>query len=158
MMALLAGLWKLLQGLLAGLGKVANATGQWLRADHNWWRIGCFTAAFGCMVLTFALLDTQHEVVLVRETCTSQKDTLAAEAMTDLTRAQGETATCRVNLQAEVGRRQAVESLAELAIKHAGRTETEAAQELAEWQKRYDQRPKTCDDALKALDTLCPAL
>lgn len=158
MMALLAGLWKLLQGLLAGLGKAANATGQWLRADHNWWRIGCFTAAFACMVLTFALLDTQREVVLVRETCTAQKGALAAEAMTDLAVSQGETATCRVNLQAEVGRRQAVESLAELAIQHAGKTEAEAAQELAEWQKRYDKRPKTCDDALKALDTLCPAL
>lgn len=158
MIQLPLGVAKLLNGALDRIGKIIGGIGDWLRADHNWWRMGCFTAAFGCMVLTFALLESRREIVLVQQTCVAQKETLVANAMTDLTKSQGETATCRVNLQAEVGRRQAVESLAELAIQHAGRTEAQAAQELAEWQKRYDKRPKTCDDALKALDTLCPAL
>lgn len=158
MIQLPIGLLKLASGIATRIGKMIGAAGDWLRADHNWWQVGCIVGAVGCMFLTFSLVGARQEIVLVRETCTAQKDTLAATAMTDLTKSQGETATCRVNLQAEVGRRQAVESLAQLAIQHAGKTEVQAAQELAAWQKRYDAKPKDCTEAVKALDTLCPAL
>ena len=44
------------------------------------------------------------------------------------------------------------------AVAAAQRDEATAERRLADFQRRYVARPKTCDDALKLLDSVCPAI
>lgn len=44
------------------------------------------------------------------------------------------------------------------AVAAAQRDEATAERRLADFQRRYVARPKSCDDALKILDTVCPAI
>ncbi len=150
MIGLVRGVVKFWAGALEFAGRVMGGVGDWLKAEHDWWRMGCLSMAFVVVCLTFAVLDARQEVDLVQAQC----DATQAKANADLDRVRTERDAC----VAEQSTRRVVEQQGTIAVGQARRAEVKAEQDLAAWRESYLDRSADCTAALAALETACPVL
>lgn len=156
-----SGFVQLAFGLWKWAGNVLTAIGDWLRDDHDWWRIGCLLAALSCLLIGFVAHDRQRTIVLVRTQCSAaqqqcsiDKKTLAEQASLQA-RALERVEQLAKEREAELARLRRINvSLA------AENTALKAAAVTArdEYLERYKQRPRTCSDAIAAMAAACPTL
>lgn len=158
---MIGGLVSLARGVWAWTGNVLDAIGDWLREDHNWWRIGCFTAAGLFIFAAFVALDRQKTIVLVQtqataaaQKCVDDKALAAMKAgnaqaaLDEITATLAEKAAQLATLQAQN---------AALSDKNA-ELKNKANHTYEQFMGRYRNRPKQCDAALKVLAEACPSL
>lgn len=150
MIGLVRGAMKLWTGAIELAGRILGGVGDWLKAEHDWWRMGCLSMAFVVVCLTFAVLDARQEVDLVQAQC----DATQAKASADLDRMRTERDACVAN---EFTRR-AVERKGTAAVSQARQAEVQAEKDLAAWRESYLDRSADCTAALNALETACPVL
>lgn len=148
-------------GIWSWISRTLAAIGRWLRAPHDWWRIGFFVMGLVAMIAACGVWDRQNALqtaVALREadarTCAAQLDTLntalagyasAASAIAEANRAEA--------ARLAVAQQQAAEALADVATEQA-----KAAKDNAAWWAKYQQRPQTCAAAQQALDTACAGI
>lgn len=145
----------------------ARGAVNWIRKDREpveWWRMACFALGVAFAFAAFDALDSRREIVVVRLACDQEKGEIVQAALEDVaaveqtvSRVRQNEQSCRVNLAAEVGKRQQIERDGDRAVAAARRDEAAAERELADWQKRFDDKPKLCADAIAQLDAVCPA-
>lgn len=140
---------------------------NWIRKDREpveWWRMACFALGVAFAFAAFDALDSRREIVVIRRACDQEKGEIVQAALEDVAAVEQTVArvrqneqSCRANLVAEVGKRQQIERDGDRAVAAARRDEAAAERELADWQKRFDDKPKLCADAIAQLDAVCPA-
>lgn len=132
--------------------------------------------AIGALLLLSALLGVRGcAVAAARDTAVAQKEKAEAELATAITEreawkaktadvlsARDAYAAMLATIKQEQARAEAAAAAAAkaaaAAVAAAQRDEATAERRLADFQRRYVARPKSCDDALKILDTVCPAI
>lgn len=161
---MIAGAVALARGAWSAAGRAMKGFGNWLRKERPpgwWWRAAAAVLGVVCLGFAFVAMDAKREVLVVTERCNAQVATIesrarsATEAADTNRRALN---TCRIQLEAEVGKRQQVERLAQAAVAAAEAQEAQAQAELTEWQRSYRRRPATCEAALQALETQCSTI
>ena len=72
---MITGFLAFLRGVWTWLGNIMRRIGEWLREPHDWWRIGCFSAAMVCVFMAVKWRDAEQRekdaldrVVTVTET------------------------------------------------------------------------------------------
>lgn len=151
----------------AAFGAVRGAV-DWIRKDRSpveWWRLACLVLGICFTLAAFAALDARRQIVVVQAACEERVVQMGAAALADVAaveqqvnRVRGEAQRCRQNLESEVGQRLRIEEAGRTAVAEAKREAQVAERELADWQRKYDQRPKGCDDAMKAMEAACPSI
>lgn len=150
MIGLVRGVVKLWVGAIELAGRALGGVGDWLKAEHDWWRMGCLSMAFVVVCLTFAVLDARQEVDLVQAQC----DATQTKASADLDRMRIERDAC----VADQSTRREVERQGATAVGEARRAEAKAEKDLAAWRESYLDRSADCTAALAALEIACPVL
>lgn len=157
---MIAGLLKIITGLWSWFGRILAGIGEWLRQDHDWWRIGCFTMALLFGIASFAAYDQHKTVIVITRTAAADKETcsrIVAEkdaALADYVAQQEHFAevarTEAANLK--VAQDQSAQAQLEVAAAQA-----QAAKNNAAWWGVYAKRPDSCRAAQEALDVACPS-
>lgn len=155
---------KLASSIAGWLLDLARGLVSWLRKPRTAeqkLRFVCLTLGFSCMLASFAAWDARRTIVVIREKCAADLQAehgKVAEATTIAETNRAAVQTCRTTLQAEVGKRQAVERMAADAIAKAERSEAKAERDAADWQRRYERRPKGCTAALQEVQNQCATI
>lgn len=147
--------------VLAVLGKVRKAASEWLRKDHDWWKIGCITGYVVIALLTASNASLRADVKEAKtfnsERVNALKDSLRTQEQ--MTKANADSlAECSAKLADEVGRQQDIEKERRDAMLRLREAQAQADRDLDEWRKRYAARPLKCTEALNALEAACPTL
>lgn len=155
---------KLLSAVAGWALDLVRGVFEWLRkprTPEQRWRFACLLLGGLCAFAAFGYWDARQTIVVVREKCAAQVREVqdkVAEATNELTGVKYEVQACRVTLKAEVGKREAIEKLAAEAVADAERDEAKAEKDAAEWQRRYEQRPKGCESALLEVQQQCSTI
>lgn len=155
------GAVNLLKGVWDWTGRVLGGVGDWLRKEHDWWRIGCFGLAFVCLVSSFAVYERHRAVITVKTECSlagriclAEKAILDARAATAL----GELALIQRTLELEQAR------LADLQERNAmlkgenARLHRVATDTYQAWLQTNENRAPQCSILLAQLAAECPEL
>lgn len=155
---MILGLWQLACGLWARIGRIVGGIGTWLRAPHDWWKIGFCSAGSVAMLAAFVAWDARKTILIVREQCAidlAKKEIAVEEARAASEVSNAAVQQCATRLQTEVGKRQEIERIAREAVAQAKRRHDKAESALKAWQGKYAKRPAGCAEALKQVEAQC---
>ncbi len=124
---------------------------------RDWWKIGClsFSALFAVAAV---VANDRHGAAVEAETQYAElakHDAALAKKLEAETLRADELAA---RLAIEVGKQQEVERLNRDAVARAKAQAAKAAQDAADWRRRYNDRPDTCKAAQAALEDACGTL
>lgn len=154
----MTGILLLLRGLWVRLGKILAGIGEWLRAPHDWWKIGFGAAGSVALLASFVAWDARQTIVIVREKCAlqvAQQQVWVEEAQAASKVNADAVQQCATRLQTEVGKRQEIERLSREAVAQAKRGEDKAEAALEAWRAKYAGKPAGCASALKQVEAQC---
>lgn len=151
----------MLAAIPRGTVRVLVAFVAWARKPHDWWRIGCLTVAASALTAGLYANGLRREIVVVTEKARVAVAECKAELGKQETATNASKAalkTCSTTLTAEVGKRKAVEQATAQAIKDARADASAAERKMAEWQKRYSEKPAGCNAALQQVEAQCKSI
>lgn len=152
---------KLASSIAGWLLDLARGVFVWLRKPRTGeekWRLVCMTMGCACLIASFVAWDARQTIVVIREKCAAEVKSaqgLASTAQDEARGAKYEVKSCRVALKTEIGKREEIERAGKEATAAAATKQAKAEKSAAEWQRRYEQRPKGCDDALMEVQQQC---
>lgn len=158
---MIAGLVNFAWGIWRWIGRMFAAIGRWLRASHNWWRIGCFTLAGLCALASFVALDRQKTIVLVRTQATAAAQQCEADKAVMLLRSgQSERALDEITeTLVQKARELAAIRRQNIVLAEANKVAKDRAGETFEqFMRRYKDKPQECSAALAVLAKACDGM